>query len=101
MSRVNKIMVIQCKKRETVKFKLIKFYSIHIATVRILVPFFLGGGSKSILFSLFWNNKASSKYIYTLDGVHIWVFFNTESLNERAPHFNCSITYNDLLDASF
>ena len=28
MSRVNKIMVIQCKKRETVKFKLIKFYSI-------------------------------------------------------------------------
>ena len=29
MSRVNKIMVIQCKKRETVKFKLIKFYSIH------------------------------------------------------------------------
>ena len=25
MSRVNKIMVIQCKKRETVKFKLIKF----------------------------------------------------------------------------
>ena len=28
MSRVNKIMVIQCKKRETVKFKLIKLYSI-------------------------------------------------------------------------
>ena len=36
---------------------------------------------------MFWNNKASSKYIYTLNGVHIWVFFNTESLNERAPHF--------------
>ena len=34
-------------------------------------------------FILFWNNKASSKYIYTLNGV----FFNTEILNERAPHF--------------
>ena len=45
------------------------------------------GGPKSILFSLFWNNKALSKYIYTLNGVHIWVFFNTESLNKRAPHF--------------
>ena len=47
-----------------------------------------GGGPKSILFSLFWNNKASSKYIYTLNGVHIWVFFNTESFNERAPHLS-------------
>ena len=28
-------------------------------------------GPKTILFSLFWNNKASSKYIYTLNGVHI------------------------------
>ena len=56
-----------------------------IATVRILEPFvvvvcfffvfvFFGGGvggPKSILFSLFWNNKASSKYIYTLNGVHL------------------------------
>ena len=33
----------------------------HIATVRILEPFFWGGGPKSISFSLFWNNKASSK----------------------------------------
>ena len=41
----------------------------HIATVRILEPFW--GGPKSILFSLFWNNKASSKYIYMLNGVHI------------------------------
>ena len=49
------------------------------------------GGPKSILFYLFWNSKASSKYIYTLNGVHIWVFFNTESLNERAPHFNDNI----------
>ena len=47
-----------------------------------------GGVQKVFLFSLFWNNKAPSKYIYALDGVHIWVFFNTESLNERAPHFN-------------
>ena len=23
----------------------------------------------------------------TLNSVHIWVFFNTESFNERAPHF--------------
>ena len=43
----------------------------HIATVLILEPFFGRGGAKSILFSLFWNKKASSKYIYTLNGVHI------------------------------
>ena len=44
----------------------------HIATVRILEHFFfLGGGPESILFYLFWNNKASSKYINTLNGVHI------------------------------
>ena len=25
--------------------------------------------------------------MYTFNGVHIGVFFNTESLNERAPYF--------------
>ena len=46
------------------------------------------GGPKSILSSLFWNKKASFKGIYTLNGVHMWVFFNTERLNMRATHFN-------------
>ena len=40
-------------------------------------PFFWGGGGpKSILFSLFKNNKASFKYINTLYGIDIRVFFN-------------------------
>ena len=63
----------------------------HVAmftTVRMPAPFFLGGGgAKCILFSLFLNNKASFKGIYTLNGIHMWVFFNTESLNARATHF--------------
>ena len=46
----------------------------HIATVRILAPFLRGGGPKGILFSLFWNKKASFKGIYTLNGVHKRVF---------------------------
>ena len=33
------------------------------------------------------NNKASSKYIYTIYGVHIGVFFNTESMNKGAIQF--------------
>ena len=48
---------------------------VRVDISRLLVSlslfFFGGGGSKSILFSLFWNNKASSKYIYTLNGFHI------------------------------
>ena len=65
-------------------------YRKTLVSVDISRPFVslsLFGGPKSIFFSLFWNNKPSSKYIYTLNGVPIWVFFNTESLNERTPHF--------------
>ena len=53
------------------------------ATIRISAPFW---GSKSIFFSLFWNKKATFKCTYTLNGVHMLIFFNTESLNVRATH---------------
>ena len=33
------------------------------------------------------STVASSNGIYTLNGIHMWVFFNTESLNVRATHF--------------
>ena len=67
---------------------------VDISRPFVSLSLFFGGGAKSILFYLFWNNKASSKYIYTLIGVHIWVFFNTESLNELAPHLNNHWIYN-------
>ena len=57
----------------------------NIVTVCIPGPFLWG--SKSILFSLFQNKKASFKGIYTLNGIHMWVFINIESLNARATHF--------------
>ena len=63
--------------------------------------------SKKYFIFLFWNNKVSSKYIYTLNGVHIGVFFNTKSLNEKAPHFNylkralMGIKYMRFIDYSF
>ena len=46
-------------------------YIYMFVCVYIYEPFFWGGGVQSILFSLFWNNKASFKYIYTLNGIHI------------------------------
>ena len=60
------------------------------ATVDIPAPFFGGGGvvQKVFSFSLIRNKKASFKGIYGLNGVHILVFFNTESLNARATHLN-------------
>ena len=36
-----------------------------------LSRFYWGGGPKSILFSLFWNKKASFEGIYTFNGVQI------------------------------
>ena len=56
MSRVNKIMVIQCKKRETVKFKLIKFYSILITDGLSAVP---------------WHTQELKYLLYTLRKEHI------------------------------
>ena len=57
------------------------FYRQTLVCVDISRPFvslslFLGGGGgvQKVFFSLFWNNKASSKYIYTLNGVHICLF---------------------------
>ena len=74
------MQVMGCRYRQTCAYS-------HIATVHILEPFFLGGGPKSILLSLFWNKKASARGIYTLIDIHIGVFFNTESLNVRDTHF--------------
>ena len=51
------------------------------ATVRFPASFIGRGGAKSILFSLFLNKKASFKGIYTLNGIHLKVFFIKESLN--------------------
>ena len=42
---------------------------------------------------MFWNKKASFKGFYTLNGVHIRVFFYTESLNARATHFKSLCGY--------
>ena len=47
------------------------------------VPLF--GGSKNYFIA--WNKKALFKGIYTLNGIHLCVFINTESLNARATHF--------------
>ena len=58
---------------------------LNIATVRILEPFW--GVQKVFYFPCFGIRNASFKGIYTLNGVHTWVFFNTESLNARAIHF--------------
>ena len=44
---------------------------VAISRLFVSLSLFFGGGPKSILFSLFWNNKASFKYIYTFNGVHI------------------------------
>ena len=52
------------------------WYRQALVPVAISCPFVslslfgVGGGPKSILFSLFWNKKASFKCIYTLNGVH-------------------------------
>ena len=56
----------------------------YIATVRILEP--LWGVQKVFYFTCF-GITASSQYTHTFNCVHIRVFFNTESLNERAIHF--------------
>ena len=47
MSRVNKIKVIYCKKRETVKFKLIKFYYILLYVVCLFV-FYVPSTARSL-----------------------------------------------------
>ena len=50
--------------------------------------FFGGGGVKKVsYFPCFGIKQASFKVICMLNGVHIWVFFNTESFNARATHF--------------
>ena len=56
---------------------------IHVA----LCIFFFGGVQKMFYFLCFGIKQASLKGIHALFGVHMWVFFNTESLNERAIHF--------------
>ena len=65
-------------------------YRQTLECVAISQPFvslsLLGGGvQKGILFSLFWNKRASFKGIYALNSVHI--FFNTEIFDERVSHF--------------
>ena len=44
---------------------------------------------------LFKFHDRNIKDINTLNGVHMWVFFNTERLNMRATHFK-TYTYGSL-----
>ena len=88
--RPSKIQVTGCKYKHT--YVRVAMF----ATVRIPAPFFWGGGPKSISLSLFLNEKASFKGIFTLNGpVSIYESFSMQYLNARVTHVNIThiLTY--------
>ena len=64
---------------------------VRVAVLLLFVSLRLFWGGPKSIFSLFRNKKASFKGMYMLNGVHMRVSFNTESLKARATHFKMYI----------